>query len=61
MSSEINSNDTTVIDIVELHPQEMQLIKSLRNRFKFGEVTIIMRDGLPFRLRRITEFEELTT
>ena len=51
-------NDT-VIEIMELHRNEMELIKNLRTKFKFGEITIIMRDGLPFRLRRITEFAEL--
>lgn len=51
-------NDTT-IEILELHPTELQLINNLRTKFRFGEVTIIMRDGLPFRLRRITEFADL--
>ena len=51
-------NDT-VIEILELHPQELELIHNLRKRFRFGEVTIIMRDGLPYRLRKITEFAEL--
>ena len=59
ISSEIKSSDTTLIEIVELHPQEISLLKMLRNRFKFGEITIVMKDGLPFRLRRIMEFEEL--
>ncbi len=53
-----NSSDT-VIEIVELHPNELQLLNNLRKTFRFGEITIIMRDGLPVRLRRITEFAEL--
>jgi hypothetical protein len=52
-------NDTTVI--IELHPFEMQLIRQLRNNFRFGEITIIMRDGIPQRLKRITEFADLDT
>lgn len=52
------SNDTT-IEILELHRLEVQLLRNLRKQFRFGEVTIIMKDGLPFRLRRITEFAEL--
>ena len=52
------TNDT-VIEIMELHRNEAQLLHQLRNDFKFGEVTIIMRDGIPFRLRRITEFADL--
>jgi len=51
------ADDTTIV--IELHPNEIQLIRTLRDRFKFGEITIIMRDGLPVRLRRITEFEDL--
>lgn len=51
-------NDS-VIEILELHSKEVELLKNLRNRFKHGEITIIMRDGLPFRLRRITEFQDL--
>lgn len=61
ISSELKSTDTSVIEILELHFQEISLIRQLRNKFRFGEVTIIMRDGLPFRLRRITEFEDLTS
>ena len=48
-------NDT-VIEIINLHPQEIELIKSIRNKWRFGEITIIARDGLPVRLRRVTEF-----
>ena len=54
------SNDT-LIEILELHPFEMELLRNLRTKFKFGDVTITMRDGLPFRLKRITEFAELNT
>ena len=61
ISSKIESNDSTIIEIVELHPQEIQLLKMLRNKFRFGDITIKMRDGLPFRLVRTMEFEDLTT
>ena len=53
------NTDTTTIELIELLPQEIQLIKSLRNSWKFGEVTILVRDGVPYRLRRITEFIDL--
>ena len=49
----------TFIELIDLHPFEMQLVKRLRN-YKFGEVTIIMKDGLPMRFKRITEIENLT-
>ena len=49
----------TVIEILELDYREMELIRNLRTRFRFGEITIVMRDGLPFKLKRITEFADL--
>lgn len=52
-------NDTDLI--IELHPKEIQLIKAIRNNWRFGEVTILIRDGLPYRLRRIQEFLDLDT
>ena len=53
------SNDTTVIDIVTLHPNEMQLLKMLRSKFRYGDITIIIQDGVPVRIKRVTEFENL--
>ena len=53
------SNDTTLIEIVELHKNEIQLIRAIRNNWRFGEVTIITRDGLPQRLVRVKEFIDL--
>jgi len=52
-------SDTSTLEIIDLHPNEMQLLKMLRTRFKFGDVTIRMRDGVPFRLVRIQEYEDL--
>ena len=51
----IIANDTTIV--FEIHPFEMDLIKSLRTKFRFGEITIVMKDGLPIRWKRITEFD----
>jgi Holliday junction resolvase-like predicted endonuclease len=51
-------NNDTVIEILELHRNELQMLRDMRTRFKFGEITIIMRDGLPVRWKRITEFGE---
>lgn len=53
-------NDTSRIELINLHPHEMALISNLRTKFRFGEITIVMRDGIPFRLRRITEFADLS-
>lgn len=51
------SNDS-LIEILELHQNEMSMLRDMRTRFRFGEVVIIMRDGLPVRWKRITEFGE---
>lgn len=50
-------NNDTVIEILELHPNEVYLLRSLRTRFRFGDITITMREGLPFQWKRITEVE----
>ena len=50
-------NDT-LIEILELDPREVYLIRSLRNKFKFGDITITMHNGLPTRWKRITEFDQ---
>ena len=57
----LKTQNDTLIEILELHPYEMELLRNLRTRFKFGEVVIIMKDGLPLRLKRVTEFAELDT
>ena len=52
------SSDTT-IEIIELLPQEVDLIQSIRKNWRFGEVVIMVRDGVPYRLKRVTEFIDL--
>ena len=58
--SKIGSDDTAIIEIVELHPNEIQLLKAIRHKWRFGEITILVRDGLPFRMVRVQEFVDLT-
>ena len=53
------ASDTTIIEIMNLHPQEMELLKSIRNKWRFGEIVIQVRNGLPFRLKRVEEFIDL--
>ena len=45
--------------MMELHPQEADLINQIRNRFRFGEVLVETRDGLPYRIGRTTVYEKL--
>jgi hypothetical protein len=52
------ANDT-VIEIWELHPLEMELLRSIRHRWRFGDMTITCKDGLPFRIKRVEEFIDL--
>lgn len=54
-----NQNNDTVIEILEMSPLEMELIHSIRKRWRFGEIVIIVHDGQPVRLRRVTEFIDL--
>ena len=49
-------NDTALIEVVHLHPSELDLIKVIRNSLRFGEITIKVRDGLPVRMVRVQEF-----
>jgi len=53
----IITDDTTTI--IELRPEEIQLIKALRYQWRFGDIVIKVKDGVPFRLVRITEFIDL--
>lgn len=34
-------------DLGDLKPQEIELIHLIRNTYKFGEITIETRDGIP--------------
>jgi len=37
----------TAKDLGELKPQEVELIYYIRNVYRFGEVSILTRDGVP--------------
>lgn len=39
----------------ELHPREVQLILLIRTRFRFGEILVNVRDGLPYRILKAFE------
>lgn len=47
------------IDLGKLHPKEVQLIYYIRNKFKYGDVVVQTRDGLPYRISRAVEYQEL--
>lgn len=58
---ETKTRNDTFIEIIDLHPFEMELLRNLRTKFRFGDITITMKDGLPFRIKRITEYADLDT
>lgn len=43
----------------KLNPKEIELIYWLRTRFRYGEVVIETRDGLPFQILKAMEFQRL--
>jgi hypothetical protein len=57
----MSSNNDSTIGIIELYPQELELLKALRYRWRFGDVVIKVKDGLPYRLVRTQEFIELNS
>ena len=56
-----NQKDKKQFRPMFLHPQEADLILRLREKHKWGEVTIEMRDGVPFRLARYVEYEKFVS
>ena len=46
--------------MMELHPKEANLIKLIRNRFKWGEVTITCLDGIPDRILKSHDFTKIS-
>lgn len=44
---------------MELHPLEVELIQKIRNQYKWGEIILEIRDGLPHRIGRTTIYEKL--
>lgn len=54
-------NNDSVIELIELTRNEIQLIKSIRHNWRFGEVVVIVSNGQPYRLKRVTEFIDLDT
>lgn len=45
--------------VLPLHPKEVDLILAMRNRFRFGEITIKIRDGRPYSVEKTTITEIL--
>lgn len=44
---------------IEVNEREEALLISLRSKWRYGEVVILMRDGVPQRIKVVTEFDDL--
>ena len=42
-----------------LHPREWELIKLIREKYRFGKITVIIHDGLPQRIEETVRYESL--
>lgn len=42
-----------------LHPKEAELINRIRNKHRWGEILIEVRDGLPVRIGKTVTYESL--
>jgi len=45
---------------MQLHPAEAWLINQIRNKYRWGEILLETRDGLPSRVGRTTIFEKFS-
>ena len=54
------SNEEEKIELGELHEMEKRLIFSIRTKYKYADMRIITKDGLPFRLKIVERFEDLS-
>lgn len=54
-----NENEKINIEVEDLTQKEKELIYFLRNRFKWGDILIEMRNGQPFRMSKTTEYQTL--
>jgi len=61
MRSRIIKKKTTMNQEMEnnLHPKERGLIKKLRSDYRYGEVTIEMRGGVPVRIAEAVSYEKV--
>lgn len=47
--------------VMELLPQEADLILKIRNEFQFGELIIETKEGLPYRIAQKVVYHKLST
>lgn len=47
--------------VMELLPQEVDLILKIRNEFQYGEIIIETKEGLPYRVAQKVVYHKLST
>lgn len=50
---------TTLESLGELDQKELELIHLIRTKYRYGELIILTRDGLPYRVAKATEYSSL--
>ena len=46
--------------VMELHPNEAELIDQIRTRYRFGRVEVITKDGIPVAIEKTVERSSLS-
>ena len=46
-------------EIINLHPNEVRLIKRMRSKYRFGEIVVVIQDGIPQRIRKAVVSDNL--
>jgi hypothetical protein len=44
--------------MMEVHQSEFELLKRIREKYQFGEITIETLHGLPCKIKRVTEYDK---
>jgi ribosomal protein S3AE len=47
-------------ELANLHPNEVALINKWRTKYRYSEITIIIQDGVPLRIKQVVTTETLT-
>lgn len=48
-------------DLLPFKPQELDLLRLIRTKYRFGSIEIVVKDGVPLDILRTIERERLST
>lgn len=60
-NNKLTPEKVTLPALGELHESEHRLILAIRHKYRFSEVKILTRHGLPYRLKITERFEDLNS